>query len=62
MAASGSICGIFNYCQGLTMTNSRFHDLFGGPPRDPETDIEQRHMDLAASIQSVTEDAMLAMG
>jgi carbamoyltransferase len=51
----------FNYCQGLTMTNDRFHRLFGGPPRRPESDIEQRHMDLAASIQSVTEDAMLAM-
>ncbi len=52
----------FNYCQGLTMTNDRFHGLFGGPPRHPESDIEQRHMDLAASIQSVTEDAMLAIG
>jgi len=52
----------FNYCQGLTMTNSRFHQLFGGAPRNPESDIEQRHMDLAASIQSVTEDAMLAIG
>ncbi len=52
----------FNYCQGLTMTGRRFHDLFGGPPRQPETDLLQRHMDLAASIQSVTEDIMLAMG
>jgi carbamoyltransferase len=52
----------FNYCQGLTMTNSRFDELFGGPPRNPESDIEQRHMDMAASIQAVTEDAMLAMG
>jgi carbamoyltransferase len=52
----------FNYCQGLTMTNRRFDELFGGPPRNPESAIEQRHMDLAASIQSVTEDAMLAMG
>jgi len=52
----------FNYCQGLTMTNGRFDALFGGPPRNPESAIEQRHMDLAASIQSVTEDAMLAMG
>jgi carbamoyltransferase len=33
------------------MTNSRFHDLFGAPPRNPESDIEQRHMDLAASIR-----------
>jgi carbamoyltransferase len=52
----------FNYCQGLTMTNDRFHDLFGAPPRNPESDIEQRHMDLASSIQAVTEDAMLAIG
>jgi carbamoyltransferase len=52
----------FNYCQGLTMTNARFHALFGGPPRDPESTIQPRHMDLAASIQAVTEDAMLAMG
>ena len=52
----------FNYCQGLTMTNGRFDELFGGPPRDPESEIEQRHMDLAASIQAVTEEAMLAMG
>jgi carbamoyltransferase len=52
----------FNYCQGLTMTNEAFHQLFGGPPRDPETDIEQRHMDLAASIQAVTEDIVLAIG
>ena len=52
----------FNYCQGLTMTSRKFHDLFGGPPRNPETDIAQRHMDLAASIQAVTEEAMLLMG
>jgi carbamoyltransferase len=52
----------FNYCQGLTMTNRKFDDLFGGPPRDPETNIEQRHMDLAASIQTVTEDIMLRIG
>jgi carbamoyltransferase len=51
----------FNYCQGLTMTGPKFHDLFGGPPRDPESGIEQRHMDLAASIQAVTEEAMLAI-
>src|SRR3954468_1885106 len=36
----------FNYCQGLTMTSPAFHDLFGGPPRNPETEILQRHMDL----------------
>jgi carbamoyltransferase len=52
----------FNYCQGLTMTSGKFHDLFGGPPRNPETEITQRHMDLAASIQAVTEEAMLLMG
>ena len=48
----------FNYCQGLTMTNRRFDELFGGPPRNPES-IEQRHMDLAASIQAVTEEIVL---
>jgi carbamoyltransferase len=52
----------FNYCQGLTMTNDRFHQLFGGPPRPPESNLEQRHMDLAASIQAVTEEIMLRMG
>jgi carbamoyltransferase len=52
----------FNYCQGLTMTNRRFHDLFGGPPRPPESRIEQRHMDLAASIQAVTEEVFLRVG
>ena len=51
----------FNYCQGLTMTNERFHQLFGGPPRRPEAMLEQRHMDLAASIQIVTEEIMLRM-
>lgn len=52
----------FRYCQGLTMTNDRFHDLFGGPPRPPESDLEQRHMDLAASIQWVTEEVVLRIG
>jgi carbamoyltransferase len=52
----------FNYCQGLTMTNRRFDALFGGAPRDPESTIEQRHMDLAASIQAVTEEIVLRMG
>ncbi|HUJ70832.1 MAG TPA: carbamoyltransferase [Verrucomicrobiae bacterium] len=51
----------FNYCQGLTMTNERFHRLFGGPPRNPESMLEQRHMDLAASIQKVTEEIVLQM-
>jgi carbamoyltransferase len=52
----------FNYCQGLTMTNRKFDDLFGGPPRNPETTIEKRHMDLAASIQAVTEEIVLRLG
>ena len=52
----------FNYCQGLTMTSGKFEELFGGPPRAPESNLEQRHMDLAASIQAVTEDVMLRIG
>ena len=52
----------FNYCQGLTMTGEKFHSLFGAPARKPESMLEQRHMDLAASIQKVTEEAMLRMG
>ena len=52
----------FNYCQGLTMTSRRFHRLFGGPPRRPEADLLQRHMDLAASIQAVTEEIVLRLG
>ncbi len=52
----------FQYCQGLTMTGERFHDLFGGPPRPPESNLEQRHMDLAASIQWVTEEVVLRIG
>ncbi len=51
----------FNYCQGLTMTNSKFASLFGGPPREPETHLTQKEMDLAASVQVVTELAMVAM-
>lgn len=51
----------FNYCQGLTMTNSAFDDLFGAPPRKPESEITQREMDLARSVQEVTEMAMLRM-
>jgi carbamoyltransferase len=51
----------FNYCAGLTMTGPKFHDLFGGPPRKPETLLTQRHMDLAASVQYVTEEVMLRM-
>jgi len=49
----------FNYCQGLTMTSGKFHETFGGPPKKPETDVTQREMDLAASVQSVTEEVML---
>ncbi|PWT99366.1 MAG: hypothetical protein C5B51_27345 [Terriglobia bacterium] len=51
----------FNYCQGLTMTSRRFDRLFGGPPRKPESQLDQRHMDLAASIQVVTEEVMRRM-
>jgi len=51
----------FNFCHGLTMTNGRFDELFDGPPRDPESKLTQRHMDLARSIQDVTEEAMLRM-
>jgi carbamoyltransferase len=51
----------FNYCQGLTMTNDRFHQLLGAPPRDPESMLEQHQMDVAASIQKVTEEIMLRM-
>ncbi|MEO2047440.1 MAG: carbamoyltransferase [Pirellulales bacterium] len=51
----------FNYCQGLTMTSHRFHQLFGGPPRQPESPLTQREMDLAASVQQVTEEIMLRM-
>jgi carbamoyltransferase len=49
----------FNYATGLTMTNSRFDDLFGGPPRRPESEITQREMDIARSIQVVTEEIVL---
>jgi carbamoyltransferase len=49
----------FTYSQGLRMTGSRFAELFGGPPRQPESRLEQRHMDLAASVQRVAEEVML---
>lgn len=52
----------FNYCAGLTMTNSKFHKLFGGEPRKPESKLTQREMDLARSVQDVTEDIMLKIG
>ncbi len=48
----------FDYATGLTMTNARFHDLFGGAPRRPESPLAQRDMDLAASVQAVTEDVV----
>ncbi|RKY42856.1 MAG: hypothetical protein DRP85_01465 [Candidatus Makaraimicrobium thalassicum] len=51
----------FNYCAGLTMTNRRFHRLFGGLPRKPESALEQRHMDLAKSVQVVTEMVIMNM-
>ncbi|GIS58987.1 MAG: hypothetical protein CM1200mP2_12120 [Planctomycetaceae bacterium] len=51
----------FNFCQGLTMTSSKFHRLFDGPPRTPESPLTERHMDIAASVQAVTEEAMLRM-
>ena len=51
----------FNYCQGLTMTNDRFAGLFDGPPRPAESDISEREMDLAASVQVVTEEIVLRM-
>jgi len=49
----------FNYAAGLTMTSEKFHALLGGPPREPESEITKRHMDVAASIQKVTEEVML---
>jgi carbamoyltransferase len=52
----------FNYCTGLTMTNEKFDALFGGPPRKPDKELlVQRHMDIAASIQAVTEEVVLKM-
>jgi carbamoyltransferase len=51
----------FDYCTGLTMTNDRFDQLFGGPRRKPEDRLTQREMDLAASIQAVTEEVVLKL-
>ncbi len=51
----------FNYCTGLTMTNGKFESLFGGPARKPETYLTQRDMDLARSVQEVTEEVMLRL-
>jgi carbamoyltransferase len=52
----------FNYCAGLTMTNDKFHKLFGGLPRQPESKLTQKEMDLARSVQDVTEEIVLKMG
>ncbi len=51
----------FDYCSGLRMTSSKLHRLFGGPPREPESTLTQREMDLARSVQVVCEEAMLRM-
>jgi carbamoyltransferase len=51
----------FDYCTGLRMTSEKFHRLFGGPPREPESELTQREMDLARSVQEVTEEALLRM-
>ncbi len=51
----------FNYCQGLTMTSPAFHELFGAPPRQLESELTQRDMDLARSVQEVCEEVMLRM-
>ncbi|MCL5268740.1 MAG: hypothetical protein M1469_11665, partial [Bacteroidetes bacterium] len=52
----------FNYCAGLTMTNGKFNDLFGGEPRKPESRLTQKEMDLARSLQDVTEEIVLKIG
>jgi len=49
----------FNYCAGLTMTSSKFHKLFGGPPRKPESELTKKQMDLARSVQEVVEEVVL---
>ncbi len=49
----------FAYAYGLTMTNKKFHNLFGGPPRDPESELTQRHKDIAAGLQKITEEIVL---
>jgi len=52
----------FNYCTGLTMTNRAFDELFGGPPKRPEDTVTTREMDLARSVQEVTEEIILRLG
>jgi carbamoyltransferase len=62
VAADGSFqleMSYFNYATGLTMTNKKFHALFGGPPRTAESEITEYQMDLAASVQKVTEDIIV---
>jgi len=51
----------FDYCTGLTMTNSKFDRLFGSPPRKPEADLTQKEMDLAASVQKITEEVVVKL-
>jgi len=51
----------FDYCTGLRMTNGKFDELFGGPARQPESPLTQREMDLAASVQQVTEEVVLRL-
>ncbi|QWE12817.1 carbamoyltransferase [Polynucleobacter sp. AP-Titi-500A-B4] len=51
----------FNYCTGLTMTSKKFDEVFGGPPRQPESELTQREMDLAASVQAVTEEVVIKL-
>src|SRR5262249_3403579 len=51
----------FDYCPGLTMTNEKFDRLFGGPPRRSEQPLTQREMDLAASVQAVTEEVVIKL-
>jgi len=64
LASDGSFrldMSYFDYCAGRTMTNKKFHDLFGIAPRQAESPLDQHHMDLAASIQAVTEEVVLAL-
>ena len=51
----------FDYCTGLKMTSEKFNEVFGGPPREPESELTQREMDLARSVQEVTEEVMLRL-
>ena len=51
----------FDFCIGLTMTNEKFHELFGGPPRESEAELSQREMDIAASVQKVTEEVLIKL-